>query len=46
MLERMPEYAINSDGALREWLWPGLEDNYAHRHVSHLYGLYDMIDPR
>jgi len=45
MLERMPEYAINSDGALREWLWPGLEDNYAHRHVSHLYGLYDMIDP-
>ena len=38
-------YEINEDGALREWLWPGLKDNYTHRHVSHLYGLFDMIDP-
>jgi hypothetical protein len=45
MLTRMPDYEVNPDGALREWLWPGLEDNYAHRHVSHLYGLYEMIDP-
>lgn len=45
MLSKMPAYEINEDGALREWLWPGLKDNYAHRHVSHLYGLYDMIDP-
>jgi len=45
MLKRMPDHEVNSDGALREWLWPGLEDNYAHRHVSHLYGLYDIIDP-
>ena len=45
MLSKMPVYEINEDGALREWLWPGLKDNYAHRHVSHLYGLYDMIDP-
>jgi hypothetical protein len=45
MLSRMPTYEINEDGVLREWLWPGLKDNYAHRHVSHLYGLYDMIDP-
>lgn len=45
MLKKMPEYEINSDGALREWLWPRLEDNYAHRHASHLYGLFDIIDP-
>ncbi len=45
MLSKMPAYEINEDGALNEWLWPELKDNYAHRHVSHLYGLYDMIDP-
>jgi alpha-L-fucosidase 2 len=45
MLLKMPDYEINEDGALREWLWPGLKDNYAHRHISHLYGLYEMIDP-
>jgi alpha-L-fucosidase 2 len=45
MLSKMPVYEINEDGALREWLWPGLKDNYEHRHVSHLYGLYDIIDP-
>jgi len=45
MLERMPDYEVNEEGALREWLWPGLEDNNDHRHVSHLYGLYERIDP-
>jgi len=45
MLSKMPSYEINKDGVLREWLWPGLKDNYAHRHVSHLYGLYEIIDP-
>jgi alpha-L-fucosidase 2 len=45
MLSKMPDYEINEGGALREWLWPNLKDNYAHRHVSHLYGLYDIIDP-
>jgi len=45
MLSGMPNYEINEDSTLREWLWPGLKDNYAHRHVSHLYGLYEMIDP-
>ena len=44
MLSAMPPYEINSDGALREWLWPGLEDNYSHRHASHLYAFFDMAD--
>jgi hypothetical protein len=41
MLEKMPEYLINEDGAVKEWLTPELEDNYDHRHSSQLYALYD-----
>lgn len=44
MLAAMPPYQVNGDGALREWLWPGLDDNYAHRHVSHLYSLFEGMD--
>jgi alpha-L-fucosidase 2 len=40
MLAKMPSYQINSDGALKEWTTPLLEDNYAHRHCSHLYAIY------
>ncbi len=45
MLAKMPEYEVDSTGCLREWLWPGYEENHHHRHVSHLYGMYDIIDP-
>ena len=45
MLSKMPDYQINSDGALREYMWDSLSDNYAHRHASHLYGLWDVTDP-
>ena len=45
MLSKMPSYEINEKGEFREWLWPGLEENHEHRHVSHLYGLFDIIDP-
>jgi hypothetical protein len=41
MIEKMPEYLINEDGAVKEWLTPELEDNYDHRHSSQLYALYD-----
>ncbi|MCF7674433.1 MAG: glycoside hydrolase N-terminal domain-containing protein, partial [Akkermansiaceae bacterium] len=40
MLAKLPPYQINADGAVKEWLTPALEDNYAHRHVSHLYPLF------
>lgn len=43
MLARMPDYQINADGALKEWTTPLLEDNYAHRHASHLYALFDGL---
>lgn len=45
MLERMPAYQIAPDGVLREWMWPGLTDNQAHRHASQLYGMYEIPDP-
>ncbi len=40
MLERLPAYAANEDGALREWLHPAFDDHYAHRHQSHLYPIF------
>ncbi len=46
MLGRMPAYELDSAGVLREWLWPGYEENHSHRHISQLYGLYYMVDPQ
>lgn len=34
--KKLPPYVINSDGGLAEWGWPGLKDNYIHRHMSQL----------
>ena len=47
MLARMPPYLVELDGTLKEWAWPTLQERYAHRHVSHLYGVWpgDEIDP-
>ena len=40
MLAKLPDYAINDDGAIAEWLPPELPDNYHHRHQSHIYPLF------
>ncbi len=40
MLDKMPPYLINEDGALKEWAWEDLEDEYDHRHLSQLYLLF------
>jgi hypothetical protein len=47
MLAKMPPCLLELDGTLKEWAWPTLQDRYAHRHVSHLYGAWpgDEIDP-
>jgi hypothetical protein len=42
LLAKLPNYTINGDGALAEWSWPGLTDNYNHRHVQHLYGAWPL----
>ena len=40
MLLSIPEYEINEDGAIKEWLHPDFKDNYHHRHQSHIYPLF------
>ena len=47
MLAKLPPYLLEQDGTLKEWAWPTLEERYAHRHISHLYGAWpgDEIDP-
>jgi len=39
-LAMMPDYKINQDGAIKEWLNDELEDNYEHRHMSHIYPFF------
>jgi alpha-L-fucosidase 2 len=39
-LADMPDYQVNEDGAIREWMHPDFEDNYEHRHQSHIYPLF------
>ncbi|GAI38328.1 unnamed protein product, partial [marine sediment metagenome] len=43
MLEKMPEYMINEDGIIKEWLTPKLKNNDHHRHCSQLYPLFDTM---
>ncbi|MCP4645446.1 MAG: glycoside hydrolase family 95 protein, partial [bacterium] len=40
MLTKMPAYLVNDEGALKEWAHPDLDDDYDHRHLSHLYPLW------
>ncbi len=40
MLLCIPEYEINEDGAIKEWLHKDFLDNYHHRHQSHIYPLF------
>ena len=44
LLERLPAYRINEDGALAEWAFDGLGDRYSHRHSSHLYPVYPSLE--
>ncbi|GKQ36844.1 glycoside hydrolase family 95 protein [Streptomyces sp. A012304] len=47
LADRLPPHRVNADGALAEWAWPGLDDTYDHRHLSHLYAVWplDEINP-
>lgn len=40
MIEKLPAYTTNEDGAVREWLDTEYDDNYHHRHQSHLYPVF------
>lgn len=43
MLAKMPPYAVNEDGIIKEWLTPKLKNNDKHRHSSQLYPLYYVM---
>ena len=45
ILENLPDYQIDEDGDLKEWLWGGYKNDNAHRHASHLYPLFYEVDP-
>jgi len=42
ILNQLPPYLINSDGALSEWSWHGLNDNYPHRHSSQMIPVWPL----
>lgn len=44
---RLPEFAVGSNGLLREWNEEFEEEEPGHRHLSHLYGLFpsDIFTP-
>ncbi len=37
LLELLPDYTLDQDGALREWAMKEYTENNNHRHLSHLY---------
>lgn len=39
-LKDLPDLLVDEEGALKEWAWPAIEENYNHRHVSHHYDLW------
>jgi alpha-L-fucosidase 2 len=39
-LADMPDYQVNEDDAICEWMHPDFEDNYEHRHQSHIYPVF------
>lgn len=45
MLEKMPGYRVDDNGAIAEWSWPGIANEENHRHASHLYPVYDEVAP-
>jgi len=44
MIRKLPDYEVNEDGAIKEWIHPDLKDNYHHRHQSHLYPLFPGLE--
>lgn len=44
LIDKMPDYEVNAEGALREWAWPTAKENYGHRHLSHLYPVWPAYE--
>lgn len=44
MLQKLPDYEVNEDGVMKEWLHPDFKDNYRHRHQSHIYPVFPGLE--
>ncbi|OBR69043.1 hypothetical protein A7K91_11065 [Paenibacillus oryzae] len=44
LLEQLPRYRFDADGALREWAMAEYTENNNHRHLSHLYGAWPAYE--
>jgi alpha-L-fucosidase 2 len=40
IISKLPMYQKTEEGNIREWMYPGLEERYDHRHVSHIYPVF------
>lgn len=40
LLDKLPPYRVNADGAIAEWIPEVHTDLYDHRHISHLYPVF------
>ncbi|WP_153017205.1 glycosyl hydrolase family 95 catalytic domain-containing protein [Alkalihalobacillus trypoxylicola] len=40
MIQTLPPYKVNKEGAIKEWAHNDFQDRYEHRHLSHLYPLF------
>ena len=40
LLAKIPPYMLNKDGAVKEWMHPDIQDNYHHRHLSHIFPVF------
>ena len=45
MLADLPDYQVDENGFFKEWIDAEAKENHNHRHVSHLYGMYNIVDP-
>lgn len=40
MLERIPPYQVDQQGAIKEWMHDEFDENDEHRHLSHIYPIF------
>ncbi len=40
IIDAIPPYQTNEEGAIKEWQKEDFEDNYNHRHLSHIYPVF------
>lgn len=45
ILTNLPNYEIDENSELKEWIYPGFKNDNEHRHASHLNPLFYEVDP-